>query len=850
MRCLSLLASLAIIILCLPVDSAVADYGLTAQESRVGDIIQGVVDHYLGQSRDTSALSLALLDAIQTEKVRSLLDAENHNGDGKPPSATDRPAERKKEHLNVEKRDTPLSPPELLRELVDGDFSNPLNTMYMEVAGQHKNCTKRKRRRKKPKFTGIGNESRNTAPSYIVAGMTPQTQRTLTEYSHTGVPPVGNVDIPRLIAEEQSYFEETTTRSSAYSSDGSALSPYGITERPGIIPKDSETSTTASFTESTYKQSNFASDSSTLFPPPASTRSSRRTSFEKFERSTPLPQQNAHETDVVLPKRAKTPERLPQNGFTEPPWMNVDPLNKRISAEADHDPNSYAEATGFSRDLLLSPRASQLQSGSTTVAPKAQTDASRVQLKPASLTMLPTMTTTTSTLSDVSHSIPTVAPSFPLRTAEPSQQLRTLVPSSLNKGTLQHFSLYPKYPQVNTQSKIILAVGGARYAPLPLEVVMALGNKRDVAADQRIPKNDFNNVLENKNPPSFLDEPPVDDSKTVEAPLVELTAKNDKMIIDPSVETIKYKGQTVQPPLLVPTPPSELLSMPPQIVDEQVLVFSSLNTPNESDGSDAARTAPAVPITTMISNFSKNTPAVVGTGRTIMLQPINYPLEHAHDVECNRTRGLHECDPPAIESRLQTKDDRDDVLGKIAIASKSTTATEGAHKIDLDDDDEDVTATASLSRSAQSNVTAIPRLAMTVNHTTANITMPQAPMILMQVPAPEIDSDAATHGYARGTTRLHVPFVYHVHKSLQSKKNNQAREDETETTDPDGKVLSRTLISLPNNPLARLAPLKADYYKYGKSSLKGYLPKSFLKLERLRYVKPVSGQHRSMLLFE
>ncbi|OQR74655.1 hypothetical protein BIW11_03391 [Tropilaelaps mercedesae] len=132
---------------------------------------------------------------------------------------------------------------------------------------------------------------------------------------------------------------------------------------------------------------------------------------------------------------------------------------------------------------------------------------------------------------------------------------------------------------------------------------------------------------------------------------------------------------------------------------------------------------------------------------------------------------------------------------------------------------------------------------------------------LPRVPAPELESDTVAHGYARGSTRLHVPFVYHVHKSVLFDKDNvKVRledaddEDESPQDEPDETHSkhgsSRTLISLPNNPFARLSPLKADYYKYGRSPVKGYLPKSFLKLERLRDVQVPAGQHRSMLLFE
>lgn len=125
------------------------------------------------------------------------------------------------------------------------------------------------------------------------------------------------------------------------------------------------------------------------------------------------------------------------------------------------------------------------------------------------------------------------------------------------------------------------------------------------------------------------------------------------------------------------------------------------------------------------------------------------------------------------------------------------------------------------------------------------------------MPAPEFEADTIAHGYAKGSARLHVPFVYHVQKGLQSESGDLLKIDgvkDAETTTSDKKSTSsaggRTLVSLPNNPFARLSPLKADYYKYGKSPVKGYLPKSFLRLEKLRDVKVATDKQRSMLVFE
>lgn len=128
-------------------------------------------------------------------------------------------------------------------------------------------------------------------------------------------------------------------------------------------------------------------------------------------------------------------------------------------------------------------------------------------------------------------------------------------------------------------------------------------------------------------------------------------------------------------------------------------------------------------------------------------------------------------------------------------------------------------------------------------------------MRILQVPAPDFEADTIAHGYAKGSARLHVPFVYHVQKGLQPDIGDLVKIDGVKDASEgpssvDTTEGSRTLVSLPNNPFARLSPLKAEYYKYGKSPIKGYLPKSFLRLEKIRDVKVATDKQRSMLVFE
>lgn len=672
-------------ILCAP--HFVSGDGLTSQESRIGEIIQGVVDQYLGQNRDSSALSLALLGAIKTEGVRTLLTEEDNSDALQDGDTLNNGLDRRQnDHLEVAKREAPLPPPELFRDLMVVNGNNTPGVMFMEAGGQPKNCTKRKRRRKKAKLSSrLGIELRESTPGFLVPGMPRSTQRALTEYSHTGVPPI-HVDIPRLTIDEHTYPGDTTTRSSSSRFD-SSLFAYSVTQRSPTLSRDDEKAARSRSREPSLKPKSrhssnshrtedlavpstiFALAPSTLFPPPSS-RANRKNPFERFELSTPLPRLDIlPEDEGLLPKRAKSKDSRHPSGTTESPWGTTEKPGSDLNDAAPE----------------ISPRTSE----STTVQPVTQTGPVRRSTEAVQSTTAARQQTTTMAPEVPTTSSPTTTASPALRTAEPTQS-RTLVPSSLNKGTLQHFSLYPKYPQMGSQSKIILAVGGARYAPLPPGVFAGLGDSPIEAGDLSPPKYDFNGA-QAREQVAVLSETGRADSRDVESPQVELETKNGKVKMDPSVESGKVREDQEDPRRMRP----RVLSLPPKVVSGQVFVFSSAN--REAAGSETSEDAREV-----TPNVTESSVVETTSG-------------HVHDALCEHTRKPEDCDPtlPSVSHVESTTESSED---STTTSSQTESPTE-----------------ASMSHEVpEVNDTLTPEVKATDREAGVG-TMPRAPTIIMQV---------------------------------------------------------------------------------------------------------------------
>ncbi|XP_028966754.1 uncharacterized protein LOC114828106 [Galendromus occidentalis] len=698
---------------------AAAPPDLRADEAQLKDVIQGVVGRYLGDSNESKVLSSALMKAFEDEGLGD--DSDNYKVSGAPRT------------VSLEKRDIradALPPPELFLDLLGEDLdSSRKPTLHMEIATNVKrNCTKRKRRKKKSKLEPVRLPVAETSPR-------PDLQEN-TDFSSFGVPPT-HVEIPRLSTSDKQFFHDDPPQRPAASSRGDsshARSSDSKQRNHDKLPAFSEQAPTSYQVSSSY-----FSLGSTVKP------GTRRNPFERFEHATSSP----YREEVPVSREALVPKR---GKSREPRTTTPNPLSGSASLD-DGSPDPLATSEPNKPSRIPKVRL-------TTLEPP--TDPHRPEV--AQYSFLPQSTTTYRPVSS---------------SRGPDGSYRTLIPSSLNKGTLQHFSLFPKQPQSNSFSKIILAVGGARYAPLSMSLTSDLLAKIHSNSSARMhPAADSKSAAgpdstdRTASPTGFY-------STIVSKQTSSLASADESGVIQ--TPTSRFSPEYAEGPLGAP---GSLLPMSPKVVSGQVLVFSSQNRPDDTEiyqsvqkesrpdeGKKSDRDG-AIEITT--SSPQQTTDCVT----------------HAATATVRPEFGARMAPPPSIPRRAEV-------------------------------------------HAADGPTPAEPRETLT-----GQGFMPDAPTILMQVPLPD-HPEFSNHGYVKGNAQLHIPLVY----KLQKKKDKTAIRGEL--------AKERTLISLPNNPFARLNPVNKAYYKYRESDLKSYLPKAFIKLERVQNVQ-VNAQapHRSMVVFE
>lgn len=509
---------------------------LKADEAQLKDVIQGVVGRYLGDSNESKVLSSALMKAFEDEGV-------GEDSDSKIKAST--PSPSSSSTVSLEKRDIradALPPPELFLDLLGEDLdSHRRPALHMEIAGNAKrNCTKRKRRRKKSKVEPI------KLPVGRSSSSRPDQRETSADFTNFGVPPA-HLEIPRLSASDHKLFgdEGASPRRAASSREDSHLAHL-----PDVKQRSQDKLVAYSdHAPTTYPlSSSYFSLGSTAKPGGA-----RRNPFERFEQATspPYREEVPVSRDALVPKRTKS---------REPRTTTPNPLS------------GFASLDDGSSDRLLTSepnKPSRIPTVRlTTLEPPA--DPPQRQPESAQYSFLPKSTTT---------SRPQTTSSQPSR--GPEGNYRTLVPSSLNKGTLQHFSLYPKQPQSNSFSKIILAVGGARYAPLPLNFTSNLYSGLHSSPNSTTGADSALDSTHSASDPDFSDRtasPSGFYGTVVAKQTSSLAAADESLVIQTPTSRLLPKYSDV--PL---EGPGTLLPMSPKVVSGQVLVFSSHNQPDDTE---------------------------------------------------------------------------------------------------------------------------------------------------------------------------------------------------------------------------------------------------------------------------